>query len=670
MKRWLLAPVLLLAVPLGFAQAEYLIIVANLGLSTEGGSTLTARPGFPGAPGGGAAGFLGGGNRGGPPAGGFQGGRPPGFPGGAPPGFPGGGGMPPGFPGGGTMPPGFPGGNVGGRPPGGAIGNMPGMGGMMPGMPGMGGGKGGGTDDLTGAPLNIVAIIEVKLANRTGFARGKWVDVQHHWGHAWIKDVTDFSVAKVMAVKTVNRQYQEKLATYEKEESKKETKDWLDLGTSALEHGLLDHFTKLIDRLEKKDKDNPIVQALLKTKANLERPSNKANDAGFWMSKLSRLKPLTSPHYTLLHEAASDKSPEVSGLINHLENNMKSFYYWFALRGKVLPVPEERFVAVLLNTEFDRKMEIFGNPSLIGDGYFARRDNVAIFSGKPQDPDFQALLERTKDVWAANNQAKALAGTLMVKDKQTYQVDADKTATVQTYALLQKALEEDWMRATVSHEGTRQLLVGAGLVTKGVTIPQWLDFGMGSFFATPKGAPWAATGVQNFTYTPLAREWAMKATGTKIATEALQGIVTDQYFRDVAAKGKTSAEKDALLKKARTLAWALSYYVARNRLDDLLLYYQELAKLPRDLDFDDQVLMEAFAKAFKLMDDSGKKVDQDKLARFAENWRSVISSTTLEHAELIEEASKMLAEQNKPSSATPGGAGPARGPAGKGGGGQ
>jgi hypothetical protein len=656
MKRWLLAPALLLAVPLGFAQAEYLIIVANLGLSTES-SSLTARPGIPGAPGG-AAGFGGSMRPGGPPPGMAGSGRPPGMPGG-PPGIPGGGSMPPGFT------PSFPG--AGGRPPGGAIGNMPGMGATMP--PGFAGMRAGtGSDDLIGAPLNIVAIIEVRLANRTGFARGKWVDLQHHWGHAWIKDVTDFSVAKLMSVPTVNRQFLDKLQKYEKEESKKDTKDWLDLATWALEHGLLDQFTKLIDRLEKKDKDNPIVQALLQTKANLEKPSSKANDAGYWLNRLSRLKPFTSPHYTLLHEAASDKSPEVTGLINHLESNMKSFYYWFALRGKVLPVPDEKFVAVLLNSEFDRKVEIFGNPSLIGDGYYARRDNVAIFSGKPQDPDLQALIERTKDVWAANNQAKALSGTLMVTDKQTYRLDPDKTATVQTYALFQKALEEDWLRATVSHEGTRQLLVGAGLVTKGVAIPQWLDFGMGSFFATPKGAPWAATGVQNFTYTPLAREWAMKATGTKIATEALQGVVTDRYFRDVAAKGKTPAEKEALLKKARTLAWALSYYVARNRLDDLLLYYQELAKMPRDLEFDDQVLMEIFAKAFKLMDDSGKKVDQGKLEKFAENWRSVISSTTLEHAELVEEASKMLADLNKADPAAPRGAGPGRGPGGKGGG--
>src|SRR5258707_2794047 len=93
MMRWLLAPALLLAIPLGLAQAEYLIIVGNVGLSKE--SADSARPGTPG------------------------------FPGGGPPGFPGGGKAPPGFPGAGNRgglgaiggPPGLPGGgNPGGAP--------------------------------------------------------------------------------------------------------------------------------------------------------------------------------------------------------------------------------------------------------------------------------------------------------------------------------------------------------------------------------------------------------------------------------------------------------------------------------------------------------------------------------------------------------------------------
>jgi hypothetical protein len=559
-------------------------------------------------------------------------------------------GGPPGFPGGGNRggPPGFPGA--------GAAGGVPGMGGFP------GGAKGGGSsEDLTGTPLNVVAIIEVAVSNQQRFTQGKWVEVRHNLmapeaARCFLKDLTDFSVAKVMAVKTVNQQFKEKLSKFEKEESLKKTEDWLGLATWALEHGSVKHFSEVMDRAEKKDKDNAIVQTYLKAKQALEKPIARENDAKVWMSKLNdRFKTVQNDHYTLIHKA-DDKSSEVTTLLDHLEGNMKAFYYWFALRGKTLPIPDQRFVVALVSSEFDRKLEIFGSPSLVGDGFYVLRDNIAIFSQKPIDPDFKALDERTNDIFRKYPRGRLLKGKT-IQSENGSGTDIDTTATYQTYALLHKALEEDWERATVSHEGTRQLIVGAGLLSKGVVAPQWIDFGMASFFATPKGAPWSETGAQNTTYLPLFRDWGLKILGSnssKTAAEALKNTVTDKYFRD-AAKGKTPAEKEALLKKARTMAWGLSYFLARNRLEDLLQYYQELAKLPRDLEFDDQVLMEIFARSFKLMvDETGKKIDQTKLEQLAETWRSTVSTTTLEHEELIKEAAKMVAAQNQPASGSTG----------------
>ncbi|MFL5245344.1 MAG: DUF1570 domain-containing protein [Gemmataceae bacterium] len=655
MMRWLLATGLLLAVPFGLAQAEYLIIVANLGLSKDG---ETAKPGAPGFPGGNLPGFPGaGGNRGGLP----------GIPGGANRGAAGAiGGPPPGFPGGmGNRggPPGFPGG-AGNR--GGA--GFPGAGGTMPGMGGFPGGKGGGSgEDLTGTPLNVVAIIEVAVSSQQRFTQGKWVEVRHNLmapqaAHCFLKDLTDFSVAKVINVKTINQQFRERLSKMEKQESLQKPEDWLKLAKWSLEHGSVTHFSEVMDRIEKKDKSNATVQTYLKAKEALEKPVTKENDAKPWMSRLNdRFKMVQSAHYILIHKADNDKSPEVTALLDHLENNMKSFYYWFALQGKTLPVPDQRFVVALINSEFDRKMEIFGSPSLVGDGFYVLRNNIAIFSQKPVDPDFRALDERTNDIFRKYPRGKLLKGTT-VKTENGAGTDMDATATYQTYALLHKALEEDWERATVSHEGTRQLIVGAGLLSQGVMAPQWIDFGMASFFATPKGAPWAETGSENTAYLPGFRDWGLKILGSnssKIAAEALKNTVTDSFFRE-AAKGKTPAEKQALLKKARTMAWGLSYFLAKNRLDDLLQYYQELAKLPRDLEFDDQVLMEIFARSFKLMDESGKKVDPMKLEQLAENWRSTVSATPLEHEELIKEAAKMIGAQNQgpPGTAGAGNKGP------------
>jgi len=76
--------------------------------------------------------------------------------------------------------------------------------------------------------------------------------------------------------------------------------------------------------------------------------------------------------------------------------------------------------------------------------------------------------------------------------------------------------------------------------------------------------------------------------------------------------------------------------------------------LPRDLEFDDQNLMEIFARTFKLMDESGKKIDQTKLERFADEWRSTMVAMVAEHDELVREAAKMIAAQNQPSSPSSG----------------
>jgi hypothetical protein len=104
--------------------------------------------------------------------------------------------------------------------------------------------------------------------------------------------------------------------------------------------------------------------------------------------------------------------------------------------------------------------------------------------------------------------------------------------------------------------------------------------------------------------------------------------------------------------KARSLSWALTYYLARNKTDGLLRYYQELRMLPRDIEFDDEVLLGCFARAFDLMDADGKKPDENKLAAFADGWyRMVVRWTPGEAADLMAELRKNREEamQAKPA---------------------
>src|SRR5207253_405778 len=70
----------------------------------------------------------------------------------------------------------------------------------------------------------------------------------------------------------------------------------------------------------------------------------------------------------------------------------------------------------------------------------------------------------------------------------------------QTLALMQKAMEEESMRASVSHEAVRQLLAATGLIPRNVGAPEWIRFGLASFLETPQKAFYHSAGIQSWLY--------------------------------------------------------------------------------------------------------------------------------------------------------------------------
>src|SRR5207302_5690237 len=94
------------------------------------------------------------------------------------------------------------------------------------------------------------------------------------------------------------------------------------------------------------------------------------------------------------------------------------------------------------------------------------------------------------------------------------------------------------------------------------------------------------------------KDWEKKKTLDTPSETALKKVVTDEYFREA-----RKINQDAAWTKARTMTWALTYFLAEGgHLDQLMAYYQELGNLPRDMEFDDEILMGCFARAFKLGD--------------------------------------------------------------------
>jgi len=661
MKRWLfLAVAALLGFSASAAQADYFIIKVNLASTKEKSQT---DPDGQFVQQGGGSGLMPG--AGGQPGLGFQG-----IPGGMAPGS----GMPPGGMGMGSMPAGF-GGRRGGRgmgaPGGGGMGMSMGDGGDGPGAfggrggagfrgmgagpgqqgglglgrsPGLGaglgagmgmGGKGmgdglggppggssimnqllGDDDDTDSAPIFVGAIIEARHEDVKQLASGR-IRIKHKWGQTTLFIDSNDKEIEIIPVNllTVAQQYPKEKARIK----------GIELAKWALAHGMNNEVVKIVKEVLQADPKDPIGLAFQQTEAALAKEPQR-EDAGLrWRDKFGEFKEERSKHYVLCYDG---KLPaQVKQRLQRLEENMRGFYYWFALRGKVLPVPDRKLVAFLVDnkeTFLAQHKDIFDDVELTSDGFYDRRENIAVFSAYRLDDAYAALDKITKPLWSKFTASELLAG------KKELGVADNENARAQTLTLLQKAMQDEAELNAVSYEGTRQLLDTIGYLPKGVEIPKWFDFGLASLFEIPKGAFWHGTGSQNQQFLAQFQVWNEQKKLDK-APEALMGVVTDRYFRRVAdAKNKENSEN-----RAKTLAWTLNNYLSEKKLDGLIQYCKELRELPRDLELNDEILALTFARAFGLCDPNNPdKIDPVKFTALANDWYKTTNSEVLEVMEV------------------------------------
>jgi len=574
MRCWLLALVALLGAAVAAAQADFFELRINLG-PTKGGST---GPG-PGR----AKGMPGGFNPGNPGGGGFN----PGNPGG-------GGGFNPGNPFGGGFNPGNPAGGGGFPPMAGRGGGPPNMGQMMQMMMGRGGNVARGPaaattddeDDDDPANLHATVVVEVKHWRllREGVFR-----IEHKWGHNNIASNEMFTLVKRYKHKPVVDIFHRDVA----KKSEKSADDWYALADEALQFGLLKEFDHCMEEMAKLDKDRPETKAYLQVKAAMEKPAAVDSRARFWKSRLGNFEIDESAHYSLLYRKANGTGTGTAKRwLDQLERNYQAFFDWFAFHGKAMPVPAAKLVVILVQKpdEFESLSDGFGSPIPEADGFLARRDNLAIFSAEPLDKAYTALAKISDPMWTDGwNQSSLLKG----KGKRG--ATLDESILAQEKALALTVMQEKREIATVSSEGTRQLAAAVGLLPRDVKVPQWFVFGLGSFFETSEDAFWPGTGAPSWTYLKLFKKWQQ---GEKLEKPeiALRQVVTDAYFR------LPRKDKDKALTQARTMSWALTYFLMRTKLEGVLRFCGELRGLPRDMDLDPSLVMGCFARAFDLSD--------------------------------------------------------------------
>jgi hypothetical protein len=507
-------------------------------------------------------------------------------------------------------------------------------------------------DETETNPMILRAIIEVdhsqvhRVIDALRRDTGR-VQIEHKWG----KTITYYRPGEILVLRNRMSTVAERYAAHKsaiKTDDPDRVEKLIKLARWSLAHGILDKVEDVMEEVEKLDPKNQFAVTFTKIQAALNRDVVGEEPGMGWRDRLGDFSSSSSKHYILISDVKTSK--ESQSRLETLEKNMKGFYYWFALRGKVLPVPRHRLIVCLEsnpNSLQRHRKDIFDNTEMVADGFYVPRDNLTILSNKRLDEGYAALEKSAEPYFSAWNEEELFAKHTPRKR----QYSPNETARAETFALLLRALREEADRATISHDGTQQLIVASHLLPRAVVPPAWVDFGLPSFFETPRGACWPGFGESHVVYHTNFKHWLRNKSKNldPDAAATLHAVITDQYFRE-AEQGKFKEPKDKrmALARARTTAWALAFYLANNKLDGLLRYYQELSTLPRDLPPDPTTMEMLFARALNLTDESNPdQIDPNKFANFASNWYQFVDLTPLEFEEKERDTAPKKSEGGK-----------------------
>jgi hypothetical protein len=622
---------------------------ANLGIMGQIGGPptgATGTPGFRGATGGPPIGFMGGppmGAIGGPPTGatgtpgfrgatggppiGFMGGPPMGAIGGPPMGATGG----PGFRGAMGGPTGPPMGFMGG-PPMGFMGgpNAPPPMGIIGGPAGPpNGGQGGPTNENLQPGDYVTAVVPLKHAPRShaikGFGGANAIYFDHDWGHTLYHEDADIQVQLVTTKQLAlpEDQYKKRKAELGKEPN---AQQYILLARWCLEVGLPDRCAEVLGELEKSGKTNNETPAILaawaKVRPALDGEAANQAKARTWKEKLGYANLAVSQHYALVHNSDNLERDGVNRRLKDLEFTYKTYYLLFVLKGKALPAPAEKLVAVLVDKAetFRKAKETFRVGDLASDGLYARQANLAVFSPNRVDNASRNFEQVMREVYRKPGSEDLLTGKLpdLGRKREEAERRYQEAARNQMLALVERALREESEVAAATHEGALQLLAETGVLPRNTDAPEWLRFGLASLFEMPKGpfpgktqtlvkqAFYPGAGGPNWAWRRYFDELEQEGL-FKNAPEVLFNTLTDGYFKAARALAKpregedareAAAAHDEALARARCLAWSLAYYLFTDRFDDFQGYLADLADLPRDVELDPALLLATFARRF------------------------------------------------------------------------
>jgi hypothetical protein len=344
---------------------------------------------------------------------------------------------------------------------------------------------------------------------------------------------------------------------------------------------------------------HPSAVAYKKVRESVKKAPTKPDRATAWKDRLTgNFKIRTTTHYAALYNSR-DGEVDVENRLARLEQSFKNFFYWFAFKGIALTPPDQKLVVIFVDKpeEYAALYQAFDAPLLSGDGFLARRENIGIYCMTPVDEAYDMLAKSSAQAWTVEkwNKTDLLLGRFKAGETPA------ESAYHQEVALLLKAMQDEGELQAVTNVGAQQLLGSLGMVPGSVSVPLWLQSGLGSFFETPKGYYWPGVGAPHWRYLVNFRNWRDDKKLEK-PEDVVLNTITDQYFV-MARQTANPLERAALLEKAHTMSWALTYYLLddQNMREGFFKYLEELAKLPRDMEVNRESYLVCFVRAFGLL---------------------------------------------------------------------
>ena len=264
-----------------------------------------------------------------------------------------------------------------------------------------------------------------------------------------------------------------------------------------------------------------------------------------WRKRLKANAVAEDKHYALIHFGEQSVAAEtVNRRLAQLERNFKAFYLWHAVQGKALKFPDKRMVVVLANRSSDveeLRPRLDGTP-IVSDSFYSPAHNIVVLSPQRLDDAGKSFAEIAKakyqDGW---NREELLKGkSPLVKDG-----NFDDLFRTMTYALADRALEDEASEAAITREGSRQLYSSLDILPRHVLLPKWLDSGVASLLHKPKNPGVVKTaagknvtavgilaGYGSANYV-LLREWRDLWARKELSAapkDILMSVLTDRYF--------------------------------------------------------------------------------------------------------------------------------------------